>query len=302
MIPSPVADPIPIAVDAPKAGVRVSFQGFGQGKFRRIFGAVLGYGKPPDREGLSFQCIRVGVSGRDGDSGGLIMNERGELVGILSMRMIPDNREIIGPCCVPVRAFLQRVRARIGMRRGTRVDVDIQPLPYVPNEDSFPPAPVAEDDVPPLIPVPYPWTNIKETIVNLESRVVVLENAPRGECPKGDKGDTGERGPIGPVGPIGPSYELTEKDKQEIAKLVIVQKGDQGEQGIPGSNYELTKEDKQEIAELVSGMIGIEVDIDEVVRRLPPIYVKQLDVETGREKTEEVRLGEGITIKIHPPE
>ncbi len=356
MIPSPVANPITIAINAPKSGVRVSFQGFGEGRFRKLFGSVLGYGRPPDREGMPFQSIRVGVSGRDGDSGGLIMNERGELVGILSMRMLPDNREIIGPCCVPVRAFLQRVRTKIKMRRGTRVDVDvdIQPLPFIPSESDLPPAPVVEDDAPPMVPVPDPWTSIKETIVRLESRVIVLENIPVSVGIKGDQGERGpegpqgERGLVGSQGPSGSSGTVGEGNQGLRGEQGAQgepglpggkgdkgEKGDQGEHGIPGLTHELTEEDKQELARLVSGMIAPEIVVEisnegndeaiamkfvellelkllidnkettlikEIQRRLDPFYVKHVDMVTGIEKIEEVFLGEGFAIKDHPPE
>jgi hypothetical protein len=39
--------------------------------------------------------------------------------------------------------------------------------------------------------------------------------------PQGEKGEKGDTGEIGPVGPKGDAYVLTEKDKQEIANIIL---------------------------------------------------------------------------------
>ncbi len=160
-IPRPRATAIQIATSGPQQGETVVSIGYGPG-LRRVAARVLGYMKPtPNRRGqhhahnpnLPSQEIKVALRGRNGDSGGPFLNSQGQLVGIL---VATNGRDSVGPCFIPIRAFLSRVKDRIAARGLPPADqfppgtIIGGPESYIPAEQSQPP--IIESEEPETFP------------------------------------------------------------------------------------------------------------------------------------------------------
>ncbi|MGW8257631.1 MAG: S1 family peptidase, partial [Thermoguttaceae bacterium] len=77
----PNAAPIPLASEAPQPGERLTIAGYGSGWFRATSGRCTQYVSPG--KNLPFEMLELSVPARNGDSGGPILNDRGELAGVL---------------------------------------------------------------------------------------------------------------------------------------------------------------------------------------------------------------------------
>jgi len=77
----PNVDPIPLAARPPVPGETLSIAGYGKGSYRAAAGRCTQYVSP----GRDFppEMIELSAAARDGDSGGPILNSRGELAGVL---------------------------------------------------------------------------------------------------------------------------------------------------------------------------------------------------------------------------
>jgi hypothetical protein len=77
----PGASPVPIASQPPRPGDRLTIAGYGGGTYRALSGRCTQYVAP----GMQFpyEMVEVSVEARQGDSGGPIFNDRGELAGVL---------------------------------------------------------------------------------------------------------------------------------------------------------------------------------------------------------------------------
>lgn len=77
----PNVDPIPLASRPPVPGEPLSIAGYGKGSYRAAAGRCTQYVSP----GRDFppEMIELSAAARDGDSGGPILNSRGELAGVL---------------------------------------------------------------------------------------------------------------------------------------------------------------------------------------------------------------------------
>ena len=85
---------------------------------------------------------------------------------------------------------------------------------------------------------------------------------------KGDKGDTGKTGPEGPQGPAGPPGQVTEEHLAMVVAAVVAQlKADPAMKGSDGQDGRDGKD----------AVIDYDRLANEVIRRLPPITVQQLD-------------------------
>lgn len=93
---------VPLAA-SPKLGESLTVAGFGSHPhtFREATGRVIGRGKPVGRYAADF--IDVSAGARQGDSGGPIFNEAGEVAGIL---WGSDGRTTVGSHSDRLRAFL----------------------------------------------------------------------------------------------------------------------------------------------------------------------------------------------------
>lgn len=77
----PTAAPVPIAANAPQPGDQLTICGYGQGQYRAATGRCTKYYAP--KLELPLHMVELDVEARQGDSGGPILNERGELAGVL---------------------------------------------------------------------------------------------------------------------------------------------------------------------------------------------------------------------------
>lgn len=77
----PGVQPVSLANEAPRPGDLLTIAGYGSGNYRAASGRCTQYVAP----GTSFpyEMVEVAVSARQGDSGGPIFNQQGELAGVL---------------------------------------------------------------------------------------------------------------------------------------------------------------------------------------------------------------------------
>ncbi|MFZ5828908.1 MAG: trypsin-like peptidase domain-containing protein [Planctomycetota bacterium] len=81
VIRRPRAAPIPLAQEPPRPGDWLTIAGYGRGEYRAATGRCTQYVSPGSS--LPYEMVEVGVGAREGDSGGPILNSRGELAGVL---------------------------------------------------------------------------------------------------------------------------------------------------------------------------------------------------------------------------
>lgn len=77
----PPAEPAPLASQPPQPGERLTICGYGQGDYREATGRCTDYYAP--EMGKPMELVELSVQARQGDSGGPILNQRGELAGVL---------------------------------------------------------------------------------------------------------------------------------------------------------------------------------------------------------------------------
>lgn len=78
----PPVKPLPIATVAPQPGDTLSIAGYGAtGDYRHVAGRCTQYQAPSEKH--PFEIVELSAEARQGDSGGPIFNERGELAGVL---------------------------------------------------------------------------------------------------------------------------------------------------------------------------------------------------------------------------
>lgn len=77
----PPVKPLPIATVAPQPGDVLSIAGYGSGDYRHVTGRCTQYQAPSEKH--PFEIVELSAEARQGDSGGPIFNEQGELAGVL---------------------------------------------------------------------------------------------------------------------------------------------------------------------------------------------------------------------------
>jgi len=100
-------EPIPVAAKAPVEGDRLTIAGFGTGVYREATGKVVNFVSPGEKE--PFEMLEVNVAARNGDSGGPIFNENGEVAGVLFGSARGSTN---GSHCERVRWFVRRALAK----------------------------------------------------------------------------------------------------------------------------------------------------------------------------------------------
>jgi len=90
-----------IALDYPRPGEPIACAGFGSGQYRAVRGAMLGYVATRGQSGRTNLEVRCAV--RSGDSGGPMINTRGELVGVI---WGSDGKTTFGAYCGKITQFL----------------------------------------------------------------------------------------------------------------------------------------------------------------------------------------------------
>jgi hypothetical protein len=81
VIKRPNVQPVPLAAAAPRPGEPLTIAGYGSGNYRAVAGPCTQYVAPDYR--MPFEMVELAASARQGDSGGPILNNRGELAGVL---------------------------------------------------------------------------------------------------------------------------------------------------------------------------------------------------------------------------
>jgi len=77
----PNVQPIALATAPPRPGDPLTIAGYGSGPYRAVTGECTQYLSPGDNQ--PFEMIELSAPARNGDSGGPILNSRGELAGVL---------------------------------------------------------------------------------------------------------------------------------------------------------------------------------------------------------------------------
>jgi len=103
----PRVQPIPLAPRRPGIGEPLWIAGYGRGSYRIVPGRCTHYLSPGGR--LPFDMIELSAGARQGDSGGPILNQRGELAGVLFGAAWGKTS---GSHCLRVRQFLDPVLDR----------------------------------------------------------------------------------------------------------------------------------------------------------------------------------------------
>jgi hypothetical protein len=73
--------PLSLAARPPRPGERLTIAGYGSGWFRAVSGQCIQYVSPGGNN--PFEMIELSAPARNGDSGGPILNDRGEIAGVL---------------------------------------------------------------------------------------------------------------------------------------------------------------------------------------------------------------------------
>ena len=100
----PPAIPVPLAANAPAPGDLLTIAGYGRGPYRAQTGRCTEYLSPGTDYPKEF--VELSAGARQGDSGGPILNERGELAGVLFGQ---NSGRTIGSCSTRLRTFLASV-------------------------------------------------------------------------------------------------------------------------------------------------------------------------------------------------
>jgi hypothetical protein len=103
----PAAQPIPLAAAPPAPGDSLTIAGFGRGPYRAETGRCTEYLAPGS--GYPREFVELLATARQGDSGGPILNDRGELAGVLFGE---SSGRTIGSCSTRVKTFLASVGSR----------------------------------------------------------------------------------------------------------------------------------------------------------------------------------------------
>jgi thiol-disulfide isomerase/thioredoxin len=101
------AQPVHIAKIASRRGEPLTIIGYGSGHYRAVAGYCGTYHAPAGPQGqnlgLPYEFVQVTTGARQGDSGGPVLNARGDLAGVLDAS---DGQMTVGPCCTRIRRFL----------------------------------------------------------------------------------------------------------------------------------------------------------------------------------------------------
>ena len=77
----PRVEPIRLSTQPPRPGETLTIAGYGRGSYRAATGRCTQYVSPGGNQ--PFEMVELAAAARDGDSGGPILNHRGELAGVL---------------------------------------------------------------------------------------------------------------------------------------------------------------------------------------------------------------------------
>lgn len=102
----PNVRPITLANEVPRLGEPLSIAGYGSGDYRLVTGRCTEYVSPGGN--LPYEMVELSAGARQGDSGGPILNQRGELAGVL---FGASWGRTVGSHCLRTRQFLDPIIA-----------------------------------------------------------------------------------------------------------------------------------------------------------------------------------------------
>ena len=100
----PRVDAVDLANQPPQPGEKLTIAGYGSGSYRAATGQCLQYLSPGD--GHPFEIVELATEARQGDSGGPIFNDQGQLAGVL---LGASQGRTVGSYCGRVGNFLANV-------------------------------------------------------------------------------------------------------------------------------------------------------------------------------------------------
>jgi hypothetical protein len=121
----PNVEPIPLAKVAPRPGETLTIAGYGKGEYRASSGRCTQYVSPGGS--LPFEIVELGTSAREGDSGGPILNGRGELSGVLFGTSVGLFGRTMGSYCGRVQRFLAPAATELDRMPGPETLIARQP-------------------------------------------------------------------------------------------------------------------------------------------------------------------------------
>ena len=144
----PNVEPVTLSSSPPRPGQPLSIAGYGRkGSYRAVAGRCTDYFSPGN--GQPREWVEVSVPARQGDSGGPIFNDRGELAGVL-FGANDMSGITMGSYCGRVRVFLASVNRDFERPSPSPTMIARQPTPLAPAAQSAPLA--SRDQCTPLAP------------------------------------------------------------------------------------------------------------------------------------------------------
>jgi hypothetical protein len=123
----PQIEPVKIARQPPRPGDPLTIHGYGRGQYRIATGRCTAYYAP--HQNFPLEMVELDVEARQGDSGGPILNDRGEIAGVL---FGAGQRTTLGSFAPRVSTFLASLAPDIGqVRDQAQVAVADRPAPNV---------------------------------------------------------------------------------------------------------------------------------------------------------------------------
>jgi serine protease Do len=123
----PPIEPVHISALPPKPGDLLTIHGYGQGQYRVATGHCTQFFAP--KESFPCEMVELDVEARQGDSGGPIFNDRGEIAGVL---FGAGEGTTIGSFAPRVQSFLTSLAPDIGQAKNqSQVAVADRPAPDV---------------------------------------------------------------------------------------------------------------------------------------------------------------------------
>jgi hypothetical protein len=142
--------PIALSQQIPQLGDTLTIAGYGSDHFRAARGRCMQFVSP--EPAAPYEMIEVNVSARQGDSGGPILNERGELAAVL---FGTGQGMTTGSHIGRVRMFLQEARAEAERAQQLASSAPLSPNPELPATIAPTPSPTATKP----LDIPLPFTN-----------------------------------------------------------------------------------------------------------------------------------------------
>ena len=126
--------PVSLAAKAPQPGQQLRSCGFGpNGIYRCNTGTAQGYASGSN--GKTYETLCLTGSARDGDSGGPVLNQHGELVGVL---WGTDGRTVHATYCGRIRRFLANLLPGLGSSNAlANKPPALNPTPPTPTDNQF---------------------------------------------------------------------------------------------------------------------------------------------------------------------